>query len=150
MNRFIFWQRWLLTISILIVVFGLALAVASGTSAIDPLNRMVDPVFWGGQPVPPQAAAFRGWTYAVMGAAMAGWGVFLAFVAGIPFRRRERWAWNCMVLGILFWYVPDTGFSLQAGVMFNAAVNTVLLALFALPLFFTRREFASDTERNRG
>jgi hypothetical protein len=35
-------------------------------------------------------------------------------------------------------------------VTFNAAVNTVLLALFALPLFFTRREFASDPERNRG
>jgi hypothetical protein len=150
MNRFIFWQRWLLTVSILIVIFGLVLAVASGTSLIDPLNRMVDPVFWGSQTVPPQAAAFRGWTYAVMGAVMAGWGVFLASVAGIPFRRRERWARNCMVLGILFWYVLDTGFSLQAGVMFNAAVNTVLLAFIAFPLIFTRREFASDPERNRG
>jgi hypothetical protein len=143
MNRFTFWQRWLFVVSLLIVVFGFALAAGSGTSLIDPLNRMVDPVFWGGQPVPPQAAAFRGWTYAVMGAAMAGWGVFLASVAGIPFRRRERWAWYCMALGILCWYVPDTGFSLQAGVMFNAAVNTVLLVLFALPLIFTRRDFES-------
>ena len=80
---------------------------------------------------------------------MAGWGVFLASVAAIPFRRRERWAWNCIVLGILFWYVPDTGFSLQAGVMFNAAVNTALLALIALPLVFTRRNFSSSAEQAR-
>jgi len=143
MNQFVFWQRWLFIVSILIIIFGLGLAVGSGTSAIEPLNRLVDPVFWGSRPVPPQAAAFHGWTYAVMGAAMAGWGVFLAFVAAIPFRRRERWAWNCMVLGILFWFVPDTSFSLQAGVVFNAAVNTALLALVALPLIFTRRDFPS-------
>jgi hypothetical protein len=142
-NRFIFWQRWLLVVSLLLVVFGFALAVGSGTALIDPLNRMVDPVFWGSQPVPPQAAAFRGWTYAVMGATMAGWGVFLTSVAGIPFRRRERLAWNCITLGILCWCVPDTGFSLTAGVAFNAAGNTVLLALFVLPLIFTRREFHS-------
>jgi hypothetical protein len=143
MTRFEFWQRWLFAVSLLIVVFGLVLAAGSGTALMDPLNRLVDPVFWGGQPVPPPAAAFRGWTYAVMGAAMAGWGVFLAFVAHVPFRRRERWAWNCFVVGILAWYIPDTGSSLLAGVVFNAAVNTALLALLALPLIFTRRAFLS-------
>jgi hypothetical protein len=141
MNRFEFWNRWLFGVSLLIAAFGLALAAASSTPLIGPLNRLVDPVFWGSQPVPAPAAAFRGWTYAVMGATMAGWGVFLAFMAQIPFRRRERWAWNCFVLGILAWYIPDTSFSLLAGVFFNAAVNTVLLLLVALPLIFTRREF---------
>jgi hypothetical protein len=109
-------------------------------------DRSAQPVFWGGQAVPPQAAAFRAWTYAVTGAVMAGWGVFLAFVAQIPFRRRERWARNCMVLGVLVWYVPDTGASLLSGVLFNAAVNTVLLALTALPLIFTRRDFLPQAE----
>jgi hypothetical protein len=145
MSRFAFWQRWLFAISLLIVGFGLVLAALSGTSALDPIHRLVDPVFWGSQQVPSPAAAFRGWAYAVMGATMAGWGVFLAFVARYPFRRRERWAWNCFVLGILAWYIPDTGFSLLSGVAFNAAVNTALLALVALPLILTRRDFPAET-----
>ena len=87
MNRFIFWQRWLLAVSILIVIFGLALAVASGTAAIDPFNRMVDPVFWGGQPVPPHAAAFRetlGWVLHLQGEDRRALPLLRKAVTGLP------------------------------------------------------------------
>jgi hypothetical protein len=42
---------------------------------------------------------------------------------------------------MLVWYLPDTTISLASGVIFNAVLNTVLLALVALPLFFARKEF---------
>jgi hypothetical protein len=141
MNSFTFWQRWLFILSLIIIAFGLGMAVLNGTPLFDLLNRQVDPIFWGTQPLPQEALAFRGWTYGVLGATMAGWGVFIAFVAQSPFRRRERWAWNCTALGILVWYLPDTAISLASSVIFNAVFNTVLLALVALPLFFTRKEF---------
>jgi hypothetical protein len=140
-NSFTFWQRWLFVLSLIIVAFGLGMAALNGTPLFDPLNRQVDPIFWGTQPLPQAALAFRGWTYGVLGAAMAGWGVFIAFVAHSPFRRQERWAWNCTALGILVWYLPDTSISIASGVIFNAAFNTGLLALVALPLFFTRKAF---------
>jgi hypothetical protein len=47
-----------------------------------------------------------------------------------------------LVVGTLVWYLPDTGLSLYFGVTFNAVVNTIFLAIIALPLIFTRREFA--------
>jgi hypothetical protein len=141
MNSFTFWQRWLFVLSLIIVTFGLGMAALNGTPLFDLLNRQVDPTFWGTQPIPQAALAFRGWTYGVLGATMAGWGVFIAFVAQSPFRRQERWAWNCTALGILVWYLPDTSISLASGVIFNAVLNTGLLALVALPLFFTRKEF---------
>jgi hypothetical protein len=141
MNSFTFWQRWLFILSLLIIAFGLGMAVLNSSPLFDLLNRQVDPVFWGTQPLPQEALAFRGWTYGVLGATMAGWGVFIAFLAQGPFRRRERWAWNCTALGILVWYLPDTAISLTSGVTFNAALNTGLLALVALPLLFTREEF---------
>jgi hypothetical protein len=141
MNSFTFWQRWLFTLSLIIIAFGLGMAVLNSTPLFDLLNRQVDPIFWGTQPLPQEALAFRGWAYGVLGATMAGWGVFIAFLAQSPFRRRERWAWNCTALGILVWYLPDTAISLASGVIFNAACNTGLLALVALPLFFTRKEF---------
>ncbi len=141
MNSFTFWQRWLSIFGLIIIAFGLGMAVLNSTPLFDLLNRQVDPVFWGTQPLPREALAFRGWIYGVLGATMAGWGVFIAFLAQSPFRRRERWAWNCTALGILVWYLPDTAISLASGVIFNAMINTGLLALVALPLFFTRREF---------
>jgi hypothetical protein len=69
--------------------------------------------------------------------------VFLAFLAHTPFKRRERWARDCMAAGIGLWFVLDTAVSLYHRVYFNAlAVNVPLLLIVALPLWFTRREFA--------
>lgn len=138
---FLFWQRWLLILSLVIIAFGFGMALLNNTPLFDLLNRQVDPVFWKAQPLPAQALAFRGWIYGLLGATMAGWGVFIAFLAQNAFRRRERWAWNCILLGILAWYIPDSGISLAYGVVFNAIFNTVLLALVALPLVFTRKDF---------
>ena len=141
MNRFDVWHRWLSILGVVIVVFGLGMSLLGGTAVFDLLNHQVDPVFWGAQPVPAQALAFRGWIYGVTGATMAGWGVFIVFLVRHAFARREAWAWNCLALGMLVWYVPDTAMSLAFGVTFNAAFNTVLLAAVALPLAFTRHEF---------
>jgi hypothetical protein len=141
MRPFTFWQRWLVALSVVIIAFGLGMAVLNGIPLFDLLNHQVDPIFWGNQPLPAAMLAFRGWVYGVLGATMAGWGVFFGFLAQVPFQCKKRWAWNCLALGVLVWYVPDTLISLASGVIFNAAFNTVLLALVTLPLFFTRKEF---------
>jgi len=48
-----------------------------------------------------------------------------------------------MAAGIGLWFVLDTAVSLYHRVYFNAlAVNVPLLLIVALPLWFTRREFA--------
>jgi hypothetical protein len=142
--KFLFWQRWMLALSIAIVAFGLAMALLNSTLVFNLLNRQVDPAFWGDQPLPAQALAFRAWVYGVLGATMAGWGVFFIFLAHIPFRRQEKWAWYCFAAGLLVWYVPDTIISLAAGVFFNAIFNTALLVLVALPLFFTWKDFSQE------
>jgi hypothetical protein len=141
MNRFTFWQRWLLVLSGIIILFGLAMSTLNNTEIFDLLNRQVDPTFWGAQLAPQPALAFRGWVYGVTGATMAGWGVFFAFLAHFPFRRREKWAWMCILGGVLVWYLPDTIISLAYGVGFNALFNTILLAAVALPLLATRKDF---------
>ncbi len=84
---------------------------------------------------------FQHWIYGVWGATIAGWGVFLTFISYFPFRNKEKWAWNCLSLGLLVWFVLDTSISLFYSVYFNAAFNTALLILAGLPIFFTRKEF---------
>lgn len=141
MNRFLFWQRWLFVASLLVVIFGLALAFLNQTPLFDFLfNSQINPQFWRTRYPGADIVQFQRWIYGVLGATMAGWGVFLAFVAHVPFRRQERWAWTCMTVGLLLWYTVDTVISVIY-VPFNAAFNTVLLVALGLPLLLTWRQF---------
>jgi hypothetical protein len=140
-SRFIFWQRWLLIASLVFFAFGLALSFLNRTPLFELLNRQAEPVFWGSKSVPPEAAVFRSWIYGVAGATIASWGVFLAYVTHYPFKRLERWSWNCAAVGLLVWYVPDTLVSLYFGVLFNVVFSSAFAVIVALPLIFTRKLF---------
>ncbi len=142
---FKFWKNWLLLISLVVIVLGLVLVFFNQSPLFDLVfNRQIDPVFWSSAQLDPAALAFRHWSYGVLGATLAGWGVFLAFIVSRPFSRHERWAWNCVVAGLGLWYVLDTGLSISSGVWFNAAFNTVLLILLLPPLAITRRYFKKE------
>lgn len=142
MTSFSFWQRWLLVVGLVIAVFGIVMALTSGTPLFDVFNRQIDPAFWGADPLLENTKRFQQWIYGVWGATIAGWGVFVTFIARTPFAKKERWAWNCIVLGLLTWFVLDTALSFVYQVYFNVAFNAGLLVLAILPMVFTRQEFA--------
>ncbi len=139
MYRFIFWQRWLFVIALVVSVFGAVLAFFGGTALFEPFDRQINPVFWGPADIGAETRAFQQWNYGVVGAALASWGVLVAFLAHYPFRNKEIWAWNGLFVGLLLWFVIDTSASLKFGVYFNALFNTGLLVLLLLPLALTRR-----------
>lgn len=145
MKNFSFWQRWLFVFSLVVVVFGLGMTLLNRTPLFAVIDSQVNPVFWGTNPLPAGVNEFQGFVYGVLGATMAGWGVFLAFIIHYPFQVRERWAWNAFAFGLSLWYVTDTSISLYFGVVFNAIFNTVIFILAVLPLFFTYREFSQST-----
>jgi hypothetical protein len=142
MSNFNFWQKWLLVVSILIIAFGLGLAVLNRTPIFFTLfDRPINPIFWNSGGLPSGVNEFQGWVYGVLGSTMAGWGIFFAYITHIPFKRRERWTWNCLLIGMLVWYIADTAISLRYNVIFNALFNTVILLLVILPLIFTYKYF---------
>ena len=142
MRDFLFWQRWLIAVAVLIAVFGVSIALLNETELFDLFSDQINPVFWDTKSVDTNAHDFQHWVYGVLGATVAGWGVFLAFVAHYPFKRKEPWAWNCVAAGMAVWFVVDSYISLSVGNYFNElAVNVPLLVLVMLPLWFTRHEF---------
>ena len=141
MNRFHFWQRWLLVVGVLITIFGLILAFFNPSPYFDLLNDQINPVFWGAGPVPEGSQNFQSWVYGVLGATVTGWGIFLTHLAYYPFRKQERWAWNAIASGMIVWFVVDSAISYSSGVTFNVIFNTFLLVLVLLPLLFTYRYF---------
>ncbi len=143
-NIFNFWQKWLFVVSLAILLFGIGMALFSSSRSFHIFHRQIDPAFWQTAPAETNIRLFQGWVYGVWGATLAGWGVFLAFIAAFPFRAREKWAWNCIAAGLLLWYLLDTGISLAYGVFFNAGVNSILLILAGLPVLYTRKYFSQQ------
>lgn len=141
MEKFNFWQRWLFIVSLVVAAFGTCMAFFNQTALFAGFNHQIDPVFWDSGIVPDGAARFQGWSYGVWGSTVAGWGIFMAFVVHYPFKKREKWAWNCLVVGLLFWYLLDTGISLAYDVVFNALFNSAILIAVALPIVFTKQYF---------
>lgn len=134
------WRRWLLAVGAGMVVFGLFMAVASGTPLFASFNGLIDPAFWAGGTPPAGIDDFRAWAYGVWGATIAGWGVTVAYLAAEPLRRREAWAWRAIAISTAVWYAFDTGLSIAHGVILNVAFNTALLVLVAVPLAVMRRD----------
>lgn len=142
MGNFNFWQKWLLTVGIYLVGFGLFLTFYSQSSLMDFLfNKQIDPIFWVNAELSENTLKFQGWIYGVLGAVIAGWGTLIAFWAFYPFKTRERWAWNGLAFGTGIWYCADTAISAIYGVTFNIAFNTIMLVLLAAPLVFTKKYF---------
>lgn len=133
-----FWTHWLLTVSAGVAIFGLLLVLAPGltrqgfsllvyTSA-DRLDA------FGAEQV-----RYLSLVHAVLGSVMVGWGVALFLVTKLLFNQEGRLGWKLIAGSVAAWFLPDTTYSLLSGYWQNAVLNTVFLALYAIPLWATRR-----------
>ena len=139
--RFRFWQRWLLAASVGFAAFGALVALAPDAPWLAFWNEAAEARFYDG-PEPAQAAAFRAFLMGPLGATMLGSYVLQAFIAAVPFARREPWAWWATLAGLLAWFGLDSALSLAHGAAFNVwMINLVPVAVFAPPLVATRRAF---------
>lgn len=139
MYRFTFWQRWLFIVSLAITIFGLFMALFSQAPLFDIFSRQINPAFFAEAPNLPGLNSFQAWLYGVWGATIAGWGLFLVFITGNAFKKREKWAWNCLAVGLGAWFLLDTWLSWRFGVVFNVIFNIAVLLAAGIPLAFTRK-----------
>jgi hypothetical protein len=140
-RRFLLCQRWLVALGVIIAVFGVALAFLYPTPLFDIFRTQVDPVFWGAGELTGGTIPFQQWIYGVLGATMAGWGTCVAFIAAVPFKRKEKWAWNCLTIAVSLWFVVDTFLSWRFGALFNVIFNVLIFLAALVPLFLSHKSF---------
>jgi hypothetical protein len=138
MKHFNFWQKWLLVMSILLVLMGLSFPFCS---FLNIEITYINSVFWEDGNVPTEVKTFQAWIYGVYGAMATAFGLFIYFVANNSFKGRQKWAWNCLAICISVWFVIDTFFSIYFEAYTNAFNNVILYMLLMVPLLFTRKEF---------
>ena len=135
MISFRFWQRWLVILGIAITFYFGVFFTFSSFLNIDYSN--INRAFWDSQTVPLIAEDFQRWMYGVYGAIATAFGLVIVFIASIPFKRKERWSWYCLVSCISVWFVLDTLISLEFKVHANIISNLIIFILLMLPLVFT-------------
>ena len=144
MESFNFWQKWLLIFGIYLSAFGIVLTFFSNTEVMNFIfNNHIDPLFWGNDTLQQDIINFRSWIYGVLGATISGWGVSIAFIAHYPFREKQKWAWNCIFIGAMVWFLLDTIITIKYKVGFNLFFNSLLLIFMLVPLVFTYNHFHS-------
>jgi hypothetical protein len=137
MNRFKFWLSWLKVVGFGLIIFGFFMTFFNATSLFALFNQGIDPVFWGEGIATKSAIAFRTWVYGAWGATIAGWGISLIMLVYNALAKRERWSWYAISIGLLVWYLLDTGVSAYFNVSFNVIFNSLILVLTAIPLAAT-------------
>jgi Mn2+/Fe2+ NRAMP family transporter len=141
MNTFSFWQKWLFIFSLLLVLAGIIMAFFSASSLFSILNQQVDPIFRGLESTNNGFKEYQRFVYGVLGATMAGWGIFLAFISYYPFKKKEEWSRYCIITGLISWFLIDTSISIYYKVYINAAVNLFILLFTMLPVAITKKYF---------
>lgn len=133
-------RLWLLVVCGAMTVVGVLAVLLAGTPLFSSLGRLLDRPFWPGGP-DATTRGFQSWAYGVTFAVMAGWGLSLAILVANAFDSRQAWVWWAIAASVAFWYLLDTGRSLLHRVYVNAALNTAVLVLVAIPLAVTFGEF---------
>lgn len=138
---FRFWQRWLLYTSILFAGTGLLLAFGNNLPLFNPYYEALARQLFH-QPMPAGVSRFRGFICGPLGGTITGFYVLQAFIAAVPFARKERWSWQAILVSTIAWCVTDSLICLYYGFWIQVyAINAFSVVVKLLPLAFTRRYF---------
>ncbi len=141
-SSFLFWQKWLFYTSIFYALFGIVFAVYGNNIFFMPYNNMLAKLFWNTSTIPPEIEPFRAFIWGPLGATIACCYTFLAFIAYYPFKRKEIWARNAIIVAFGAWIILDSTLC----VIYKVYPQIYIINLFsfitkALPLIFTWKNF---------
>lgn len=139
---FRFWQKWLTWANVLTLGVGLLVAFAGNSLFFEMHNEYTRELFFQGRELEGDLLNFKNWLFGIIGATIVGFHALMIMISENAFKQRERWAYWALWLGLLSWFVIDSGISVYYGAVYNLLlINVVALFLIGLPLVMTRSEF---------
>ena len=138
-----FWSRWLVAVSFISMVLGVVLALAPGVTHSTMGVFVYDTIAGEGAfaALTESDLAVQNMLYGILGAVMVSWMIVIGWLAYIPFRRGERWAWLAIGVSVFASFVIDSTVSATNGMPMNVLFNIGFLILFGIPLLATYRQF---------
>ncbi len=141
-NTFNFWQKWLFFSSLAFATFGITFAIYGDNPLFAPYNHAIAAVFWQLSDTPQEVQPFKAFVSGPLGGTIACCYILLAFIAWYPFKKKEVWARNAIIVAFGTWIILDSAICLFYGVYFQVyLLNALSLLQKALPIVFTWKDF---------
>ena len=143
-KRFHFWQKWLTYANVITIGVGILVAFAGNSVFFELHNNYTKDVFIGGNEFETNILAFKNWLFGIIGGTIVGFHLLMVMISENSFKKKEVWSYKAMWLGLLSWFLIDSGISIFYGAIHNVIlINLAALFLIGLPLVMTRKEFQS-------
>ena len=141
-KQFSFWQKWLTYANVMTVGVGLIVAFAGNSLLLEIHNTYTRQVFFDNQPFSTEVLVFKNWLFGIIGGTIVGFHILMIMISEFAFKRKERWAYKALWLGLLSWFLIDSTVSYYYDAVYNIVlINLVALVLIGVPLVATRNEF---------
>ena len=110
-----------------------------------PYNKALAHVFGFGENIPTELVPFKAFIWGPLGGTIACCYILLAFIAWFPFRKKERWARNAIIVAFGVWVLLDSAVCVYYGAYFQIyIINAFSILVKALPIIFTWNDFKKE------
>mgnify|MGYP000194253395 CR=1 FL=1 len=141
-SKFRFWQKWLTYSNWMAVGVGLLVAFAGNSFFFELHNDYTKEVFFSAEEFDPAVLKLKNWLFGIIGGTIVGFHLLMILISENAFKKREKWSYWTMWMGLLSWFFIDSSISFYYGAIHNIVIiNLVALILIGLPLVVTRRAF---------
>lgn len=142
-KQFEFWQQWLVYINIMFSILGVVIVFFGESLLFHFWHLFSTDVFFGGDAAAYEAIKpFRQFLFGIIGGTIAGFHLLMVYIARIPFKAKEKWAFNALLYGTGLWFILDSSCSIYFGGFHNVwMINLFALVGIGLPLWMTRKAF---------
>ena len=143
----VFWSRWLLFLSLFLIIYGLAMVFAPqlmNSTLVGPLLYHTEVLRSAYARLVEPELTFLNILNALLGTVTIGYAILIGWIAFEPFRKGERWAWNAIGMSVVAWAILEGYVKLSKGLGIWSMAHLGLLVAFSVPLFATYRYFHSS------
>lgn len=147
--NFTFWQRWLIGANVFTLAVGLMVAFAGSSLFLELHNQYANLVFFEGKEMEPEILRYKNWLYGIIGGTIVGFHLLMIMIAIYPYKKKEKWAYWALWMGLLSWFLIDTSISIFYKAYFNVLlINLPALILLGLPLLMTFKTIFRNSTPN--
>lgn len=125
--------RWLYAAAIAHLLGGALLSWWGDSALFGAYHQTIEQAFWGAD-IPAAAHALQVWWFALFGATVQSYALYMGALIYIGARYRLSVAWAWLIAGIVLWAPQDIYISLRAGIWSHVWVDSVAVLALILPL----------------
>ncbi len=139
---FSFWQKCFTWGNVFAIGVGLITAFGGNSILLELHNEGTRQLITNGTPFSSELLKLKNFLFGIIGGTIVGFHIILIFISENSLKSKEAWAWKASVLGLISWFLIDSGCSLYYQAFHNLyLINIPAIIMLMIPLIMMRKDF---------